>query len=537
MIKSFKYEFIFFALFVLSRLPSLGHDTFNTDVWKWKARSYDFGGGVFTLNFEKTLQKYHPGVTLMWLGTAGIKIYNFYYSAVYHSDPVDNDIQTVFGLHFVQKLLIVLAIGVTLTMVFYVLRKMFGTKYAFIAGGLLALEPFYIALTREMHLEGLMSTFMLASAVWLYYYLQTKKRKHFIFSGIFAGLAVLTKTSSIFVIPFTGLILFVSDFLTAKNFVTSLKSSLSKFFKWLIAPVVTFVALWPIMWVNPWEAITDMYRGIFVIGVETDHQQFYFGRLVDDPGFTFYFVVLALKVSVYLIAGLIGYLLVVKKHQERSQKNFVYFLLIFSVLYLIELIIPSKKLDRYILPSVMTLSLISSFFFVWLIDKINLRKLTALKYLILFLPAVMTTALVHPDYFSYYNPMFGGLKTGIYVLEPKWMIGTSEIIDYFKNLQKEKNYQLAQNDQSFEELISSGQVKNVLTVGFQEKYYTQIWPFFREMDAWAVIQSLQPFAVKTEYFVYPVWDDSGKIETRFKVQFVDSIKIRGVPVYNVYRRI
>ena len=52
-----KYEILVFILFVVSRLPDLGYDTFNTDVWKWKARIFDFGTGIFTLDFAKTIQK------------------------------------------------------------------------------------------------------------------------------------------------------------------------------------------------------------------------------------------------------------------------------------------------------------------------------------------------------------------------------------------------------------------------------------------------------------------------------------------------
>jgi hypothetical protein len=41
-----------FLFFVLIHLPDLGHDNFNTDVWKWKLRSYNFGSAVTGKNFE-----------------------------------------------------------------------------------------------------------------------------------------------------------------------------------------------------------------------------------------------------------------------------------------------------------------------------------------------------------------------------------------------------------------------------------------------------------------------------------------------------
>ena len=70
-------EILVFVFFVLIHLPDLGHDNFNTDVWKWKSRSYNFGSAILGGDFSHTLQTYHPGVTLMWLGSIGARINNF----------------------------------------------------------------------------------------------------------------------------------------------------------------------------------------------------------------------------------------------------------------------------------------------------------------------------------------------------------------------------------------------------------------------------------------------------------------------------
>src|SRR3990172_9953599 len=145
-IKSLKYEIMVFIVFVASHLPSLGYDTFNTDVWKWKARIFDFGSGVFNLNFVQTIQKYHPGVTLMWIGTVVVKFFNLYYDVIYKTPPPDNDISVIFQLHFLQKLFIVLVIGFSLSLIFYGIRKIFNLKYSVILLSFLVIEPFYVAL-------------------------------------------------------------------------------------------------------------------------------------------------------------------------------------------------------------------------------------------------------------------------------------------------------------------------------------------------------------------------------------------------------
>lgn len=531
-IKRFKYEILVILIFVLSRLPGLGHDVFNTDVWKWKSRTYDFSTGIFTLDFGKTYQKYHPGVTLMWLGTVGIKIQTLY-REVLTNTPV-SALESIFELHTIQKGLVVIAIGIGLGFCFYVLRSLFGLKYAFLSIFLLSFEPFYIGLTRTFHLEGLVATFMLASVLWLYYFLQDKKyKKRLVISGIFGGLALLTKTSALYLLPFTALIVFLDGYKKGK-FWSGFKSSFLLILKWVGLALAVFIILWPALWVNPVGVISELYRGIATIGVERDHIQIYFERLVEDPGPTFYPVVLALKSSVFLIPGLVGSLVFARLLSEDKRK-FLKFLLIYSFFFLVQLTIPSKKLDRYILPSLVSLSLVSSIFyyFVWS----SLEKGKKCLWIFLIATPLITAFTVHPDYFSYFNPVFGGLKTGIQVLEPKWMIGQREVLSYFNKVKLEDGKEDVSSDTSLEELVDTEGIKKILVVGFPEKYYTQIWPFFDVNGMRAVIKDLTPFAIHSDYFVYPVWEDDSFQEDRFKIEYIGSIKKDNVALYNVYKRI
>ena len=532
LLKNYKIEILFVLLFIFSRLPDLGYDVFNTDVWKWKARSYDFGTGVFTFDLEKTIQKYHPGVTLMWLGTAAIKVYNFY-SGYY---PAENSTAMIFQLHFVQKLFVVIALAVTLGLSLFVLKKLFGARKALLVVTLLSLEPFYIALTRVFHLEGLMSTFMLASFLWIYYYsLDPAKKKRLVVSAVFAGLAFLTKTSALFMFPYVGLVLLIEGRKGSKNVLSAVRAALPKVGLWLLVFLGVFVAVWPAMWAFPGQALSALYRGVSEIGIEREHVQFYFGKLVEDPGFFYYFVALGLRSSYLLILGLLGTALFWKKIFSEGQRKFLLYTLLFVGFYFAQLIIPTKKLDRYILPNIMMLSLITSLFWIWVLEKIKGRSF--LKFIPLVIVAVIPMFYLHPDYLSYYNPMFGGLKKGIYTLEPKWLIGGKEIVNFFEKKMIVDGTQPVYGDISLERTMNGSGPSKALTVAFQEKYYTQIHPFFRRMGGFAVIEDLTPFAVKTRYFVYPVWDDISADEKRFGLRYVDSIYLRDVEIYKVYERI
>jgi len=531
-IKRFKYEILIVLLFILIRCFDLGHDMFNTDVWKWKSRSYDFSTGIFTGNFSLTNQKYHPGVTLMWLGTVGIKIFNLYNDLVLKVSS--NDIQAVFGLHVVQKYLVVIAIGISLAFVFYALKKLFNIKYALLVIGLLSVEPFYVALTRVFHLEGLQSTFMFVSMLWFYYWFEKGRTdyKRLFITAFFSALAFLTKTSALYLIPFFGLWILLSIFNSkdlSKFKVVSIKKYVFHYFQWLLPTLMFVFLLWPALWVNPLEVFNTLYRGVAVVGVETEHVQYFFGKLVEDPGWYFYIIVFLLRSSWLLLIGFIFTLINYNKLiKGKSYEKFVSYTLLYISFYLIMLSIPSKKLDRYILPVIVSSILLLGISFEYYLNKFK----SNFKYLIFLLP-IVTLIYLHPNYLSYYST---GLKFGMYALEPKWMIGQKEIVKYLLDIKKQNNY-IDLKDMSLEEVLYGKDSNHVLSVGFQEKYYTQIWPFMREINGWAVIKDLTPFAVKTNYFVYPIWEDDSYLEDRFKIKFIGTIKIRGTDAYNVYQRV
>lgn len=151
-----------------------------------------------------------------------------------------------------------------------------------------------------------------------------------------------------------------------------------------------------------------------------------------------------------------------------------------------------------------------------------------------FIPSFFLMLRIHPDYFSYYNPMLGGLSRGMTAIEPKWIIGQKEIVKYFKTVKQENDLQDFAQGESLEEILNTDLIWTKLIVGFPEKYHTQIQPFIIEIGGRATVKDITAQAKRTRYFVYPVWDDTSNEENRFDIELVDQIKLRGVPIYNVY---
>lgn len=532
-----KYEILVGLLFFLVRLNDLGYDIFNTDVWKWKSRTFNFASGVFGGDFANTLQKYHPGVTLMWLGTIGIKINSIYYKIFLRINPPDNDVSSVFTLHVFQKLVIVIFLSIVIAFIFYGIKRILNIKIASIFIILLIFEPFYISLTRVQHLEGLLSTLLFGSFVYFYLYEKVQKNKlFFVFSALLCALAILTKTSALVYLPFIFIFIFYNYFKNQEK-TTFLQLTLNTIKISILYGlcIIGFIfILWPALWVIPIQTINYLYSGIFETGVEDGHIQLYFGKLVDDPGFTFYLVVLLLRTSAVFVIGLIGYLYILVKKQTDSKHLFILFSILFAVLYALVMSIPSKKLDRYLLPTIIFLLPAVSTFYYTLLTKMNKFRLGII---IIISICLVRTLILHPDYLSFYNPMFGGMRVGINVIEPKWLIGQPQIMSKLQNISNEFGYTNFDPQESFETYQNTKQIENMFTVGFQEKYYTQIWPFVNYVGGRAVIKDLTAQAKNANLFVYPVWNDDSQQEDRFNIVYVDSVYLRGVELYRVYLRV
>mgnify|MGYP001077033489 CR=1 FL=1 len=148
---------------VFLRVPRLGTDIFNADAFRWKTRSYNFSNGLFGLRFAQTAQSSHPGVVLMWLGVAGVKIYNAFNDLFRGSLPSGS--QQILELHFVQKFLVVVVLSFLFAFSFYLLRELTNSTIAFFAILLLTIEPYFLAHTRVFHLDALLSMFMFVSVL------------------------------------------------------------------------------------------------------------------------------------------------------------------------------------------------------------------------------------------------------------------------------------------------------------------------------------------------------------------------------------
>jgi len=507
---------ILVLFFILVRIPYLGFSNFNTDSFKWKQRIYDFGTGVFTFDFQKTNQKYHPGVTLLWIGTFAVKTQTLIYDYVYQTPLSDNSADLIFSLNFYQIFFVVIACSILLGFFYRFLIKIYDPIKAFAICLIFSLEPFFMGLTSTLHLDGLLTLFILNSLVTFYLFTKNNLRKYLIFSGIFFGLALLTKTTALLFLPII-FVLYVYYHKVGKKFIIELGS-------FALTIVLTYFIVWPAMWVAPIDTLTYVVKGV-VVGTD-DHSQIYFGNLVNDPGPLYYLLVLLIKTPIYIFPTVL-LALYMQLNTTYRKYTFESFLLICSLLYLIEITIPSKKLDRYILPLTVLLS-------IYAVSYLYNRFKERIVYLFLF--NLFYVLYLNFDFFSYYNPVIGGLSKNAYAIEPKWAFGQKELTVFFSNEIEKNNLELFPKNEADVNRVREN--NNRLIVAMPEKYFTQLNPYLRYIDSFAVINEIKPDARRASYFIFPVWEDtSADFKERYSMEYYDTIKVRGEDVYLVYKKV
>ena len=248
----------FCLLFLAAWLPRMaGLDQLVTvDEPKWLTRSANFYQAIANGQANDTYQSEHPGVTIMWAGTLGfLQQYPAYAKDVpgqftWETPELERWLAAENGptpLDLLQaaRWWIVFAISAVIALGVFPLRTLFGLWPAILITLFVAWDPFYIALSRQLHPDGLLTSFIYLSLLlflaWLYG--DPQRLRSIILSGVAMGLAWLTKTPAILLTVAIGL-LAAFELLRKgwgrKRFVLEMTA-------WISVAAVTCLLLWPVL--------------------------------------------------------------------------------------------------------------------------------------------------------------------------------------------------------------------------------------------------------------------------------------------------
>ncbi|MBE7554742.1 MAG: glycosyltransferase family 39 protein [Anaerolineales bacterium] len=535
---------VFLALFLLAlipRLPDLGR-FLTADEFLWIDRSRNFLAGLTDPAYQCdsvveqwqfvaqglacTLRTGHPGVTTMWTGSFGFLVswlgagrpgsLHDYVVAV-ATNPVDASFIAP------ERLGTVWITSLWVVAVYWLARRLFGSAIALLGAALIALDPFHIALSRVIHHDALSTTFMTLSVLCAFVYWGEKnqgsevrdqgledggqgsvvsghffrRRGWLLFSGCLAGFAFLSKSPSLFLMPFialTGLWFFVENgkrkMEDGKNFIlhhlplargSSLILLILDGLLWFAVAMAVVFAFWPAMWVAPLETVqTVIFIGSKYATGGHAKGNFFLGEISQDPGALFYPVTWLYRTSPLVLLGVVSALIAWPLHWRKNKvengelaaergesenksssfipsttlrtslhpssfPRYLPLILLFITGFYLLMTVGEKKQDRYFLPVYPWLNLIAAAGIVWIFDYSFGRgfsfyrrrtppyalRITFYVFIILFQAILVFSAF--PYYFTYFNPLLGGIQGAARAVTIGWGEGLDLAADYLNH--------------------------------------------------------------------------------------------------------
>lgn len=442
-----------FGLALLPRVILPGMFTTIDEQGNWLMRADRFLHALERGDYAGTYQRYHPGVTTMWLGAAGMWAHE---KILALGGPAD---RAFFWM--LVRLPLALVCSLCVALAYPLLRRLVDARVALLAVLFWAADPFLVAHAKILHVDALLASFMTLSLLAALTEPRTRHQEPgtehqspvtypLALSAVAAGLALLTKTlPALPLIPLMGLIALISgwqynqrisaspvgnDRSTSRlrRVIPALRRISGRaavtFLVWAGIVVATIFVAWPALWVDPAGVIHDLAGGLTEGAEAHEGGNFFLGQAVDDPGPWFYPVAIALRLtpwaSIGLLLAAVGAIAWARKQRFRqwlkssganSPSLTLGLLTFFVMFFLVVLNIAAKKFDRYALPLFPALDILAAAGWVWLLRQIGsghhlLAKLRhpKLGWGLAVLGLAANLAWYHPYELAYYNPLLGG---------------------------------------------------------------------------------------------------------------------------------
>lgn len=458
------------VVFVLALVPRLLNLAVfvGPDEFSWVTRSADFARGVVKGDLARTYQTGHPGVVLLWVETlgAGLRYGLNLLTGSANWDAIIGPEKTMAMLGS-KRQVVAVANAMLVTGGALLIRRVFGVGVAWLTGFLLAFDPFLLTESRALRTEGLLAGFSTLTLVSLLLYLKEPNARHSALAGVLTGLALLSKVSAVALLPVGALVVVVAPLLNRmRPSETRLRAGALALLIWGGAALITVIVLWPALWVAPANVLQQMYDYVAFRAVEGGGggKSFFLGRPYpkEDPGPLFYPIVLLYRTSPLLWLGLVllAVMVWVGRWPSRRIKMALGVVFLYLLTYLVLITRSDLKYDRYIVPMLPALSVMAAVGMVagwrWLAERSpQVRRSDWILALLVLIAQVGLAMPHHPYYYTYWNPLLGGIRSSVRMLP----VGTGgegieQVVAYLNALPDADNLTLASaNSQKIEPMF------------------------------------------------------------------------------------
>lgn len=400
------------------------------DEFSWVTRSADFAQALAGGDWGKTYQTGHPGVTLLWAETLGDWLrYGLQYlsGGLADWDAIIGPDKTMAMLGSKRQVVAVVNALLVACSVLLV-RRVFGSGVAWLAGFLLAFDPFLLTESRALRTEGLLTGFSTLTLLSLLLYLKEPRARYSALAGVLTGLALLSKVSAVSLLPIGILVVGGTPFFDrTRPLAARARAGALALLMWGGVALLTVVVLWPALWVAPADVYQQMYDYVAFRAVEGGGggKSFFMGRPYpeEDPGPLFYPVVLLYRSSplpwlgLMLLVG-IGWS---SRWLSRRDRIALGIVLLYLAGYLALITRSDLKYDRYTIPMLPALNIMAAVGIVtawrWLAARApRVRQFNWSVALLVLAVQIMLALPHHPYYYTYWNPLLGGIRGAVHTL-------------------------------------------------------------------------------------------------------------------------
>ncbi len=439
---------LLFSLALALRLLALGRYV-TPDELVWVYRSVLFREALAGGRWAETLVAGHPGVTTTWLGTLAISLQLLLrpadgatYTWITQLAALTPDNMAAF-----QRLAVFLSGGRTavalvnslgIVAVYALAARLFDRRVAFLAALLLALDPFVAGLAGLLHVDGLLTTAVVLSLLALALGSGFGRERPSpgervgwtAVSGLFAALAVLSKTPGLLLLPVAAVTLSAGvareqGWTWSRRLGTVILLGLV----WLGSFLLLALALFPALWAAPGTVMATISGNTGRHVEEALRPTFFLGDVAFDHGLAFYPIAILWRITPLALLGLVLFVAMLLRPQGRARLNVPALLLLggWALLFVLMISVAAKKFDRYavpVFPALILLAAVALVYFVWPGEGGRGRWAMIMVAVAAGLQGMMLLAAV-PYLLASYNLLLGGPYTAQALLPIGWGEGVS----------------------------------------------------------------------------------------------------------------